>query len=184
MNNCLQHMVKECFANDADKNKECIVREEYMRHAMLITAYKDMNLLYELCKIYCDKFDFDCFIHIDKRTKVKKEVVNKLRSIGNVVVVQKYKVKWGSYYHPMAFVYLLQLAQTEQYDFYHCISANTFVGKNKKQFYDFFEEHKNNNFVEIISFKGNESEAAISEWYKYYHYPFLYDKRGKCKRVG
>lgn len=155
-----------------------------MKHALLITAYKDFELLYRMIKQYCNQYQFDCYIHVDKKSFVSKAWIQKIESLGHVKVIQKYRINWGSYLHPKAFVELLKMAKDDSdYDFYHFISANTFVGKSPKEVDTFFENNKEKNFIEIIPFKGTESEKAIEEWYKYYHYPFLYNKKGRLHRL-
>lgn len=149
------------------------------KHAMLITAYKDFDLLYDMLRIYTQEYDMDCYVHIDKKVQIERAVIDRLRSLDNVTVIRKYRVNWGSYYHPLAFIDLMDMAAKKKYAYYHCISANTFVGRSKKEFYNFFDENNGKSFMEYVYFKDTESAKDLEAWYRYYHYPFLYDKKGK-----
>ena len=154
-----------------------------MKHALLITAYHNFDCLYEMLKYYCSDMGVDCYVHIDKKAVISKDMLKKLKAIDKVEVIIKYKVNWGSYNHPKAFMSLLKRAkQKNDYDFYHFVSANTFIGLSLESFNDFFEKHNDVSFMEYIYFKGGDSEKDLREWYMYYHFPFLYDKRGKHGR--
>lgn len=153
-----------------------------MKHALLITAYTDFDILARLISIY--RKSYDCYIHVDAKMKLPAKIKKQLLKYDNVTVVQKYKVNWGSYRHISAILLLMKIAVVKNtYDFYHIISANTLILKSIEEMDYFFLRHRNNNFLEVINFVGTEQEKDIQEWFQYYHYPFLYNKKGKYSRL-
>ncbi len=151
-----------------------------MKHAFIITAYKDFELLRDMVTVYTEKFGIDCYIHIDRRTKNKKPILSELNKLPGVKAISIYKTNWGGYKHPLSIIRLIGMAKKNGYDYYHVISANTFVTVNPLEFNAFFEEHSDvSAFMECISFKGTESESDLRRWYEYWHYPHIYDKKGK-----
>ena len=66
-----------------------------MKHAFIITAYKDFELLKDMVTVYTEKFGIDCYIHIDRRTKNKKPVLSELNKIARVTARSIYITNWG-----------------------------------------------------------------------------------------
>ena len=60
-----------------------------MKHAILMTVYKDVELINRLIDSYPD--EFGVFIHIDKKAGI---AVSDIISKPNVHTVKKYKVNW------------------------------------------------------------------------------------------
>ena len=151
-----------------------------MKHALLITVYNDFDCLYKMLTYYTGTLGLDCYVHIDKKASISSDMLTKLKSINHVTVLRKYRINWGSYKHPLSFIRLMQVASKQNaYDFFHLISANTFVGVSKESFYAFFSQHKDNSFVEYIRFKGTDAENDLRRWYQFYRFQFLYNRRGK-----
>ncbi|MDD3206703.1 MAG: beta-1,6-N-acetylglucosaminyltransferase [Lachnospiraceae bacterium] len=149
-----------------------------MKHALLITAYTDFTVLKNMVCSY--KEHYDCYIHVDKKTKMPIEILQELNAYENVTIISKYKVNWGSYRHISAILQLMKLAVANgPYDYYHIMSGNTLIVKPVGEFDAFFQADRDKNYMEIIDFRGTESEKDIEEWFAYYHYPFLYNKKGK-----
>ncbi len=148
-----------------------------MKHAFIITAYKDFDLLDRMLSIYTEKYDIDCYVHIDKRNKDLRSVIKRLNAIPNVVAISKYRVNWGSIYHPLCMMELLKIASGKGYDYFHFIPANAFIGVSPEKFHSFWK-NKDMSFVEHIDFKGSASEKDLREWYEYYHFAHIYNKKG------
>lgn len=90
-----------------------------MKHAILMTVYKDVELINRLIDSYPD--EFGVFIHIDKKAGI---AVSDIISKPNVHTVKKYKVNWGGYNHVKAMLYLLKLSmQDDGYDYYHWVTG-------------------------------------------------------------
>lgn len=61
-----------------------------MRHAILMTAYKQPEQINRWIDNYAHLFDF--YIHIDLKSSVKP---NDIHVKDNVYILKKYKVNWG-----------------------------------------------------------------------------------------
>lgn len=135
-----------------------------MRHAFLISAYNNYSLLLENIKIYA-KYG-DVYLHIDKKNPIGENLLTEFRKIENLAIISSYKIYWGSYKHLLAFVDMIRLAREKRaYDFYHILSGNTMIGKDRVYFEDFFASRKNANFIEIIPV-----DERISERFRYYYF--------------
>lgn len=47
----------------------------------------------------------------------------------------------------------------------------------------YFEENKNSNFMEYIEVKKVSGRKDLEEWFSYYRFPFLYNQRGRNRRL-
>ena len=59
-----------------------------MKHAILITAYKDIDFINRIIDYFDEDFDF--FIHIDKKCKEEYNIKN----ASNIFIVNKWKRYW------------------------------------------------------------------------------------------
>lgn len=115
---------------------------------MLIHEYKEQQkiLVRNLAK------DFDVFVHVDKRSKIKVEDLE----MKNVFPYSKYKVYWGHYNQILATLFLFKQANEKRYDRYIFISGTDIPLKSNLQIKKFFE----NNEKEYFSF----AELPFSSW--------------------
>lgn len=90
-----------------------------MKHAILMTAYKQP----ELINLWIEKFSglFDFYIHIDSKSPIKPGDIHTTGK--NIHIIQTYKVNWGGLNHLKAFIDLMKLAAEKKYDYYHTVSA-------------------------------------------------------------
>ncbi len=117
-----------------------------MKQAILITAYKDLDFLKEIVDFFDDDFTF--FIHIDKKCK---EDITALSQINNVFLFNNYHIEWGGSNHLMAILLLMKEAyKRNEYAYFHLITGSDFPVKPLAEFKDFFEKHKNENFMEYF----------------------------------
>ncbi len=144
------------------------------KHALIITAYRELDYLKELCEIY-SKY-FNCYIHVDKKTD-DKNGIEELKKLDRVYVISKYKVNWGSYKHVLAVLDLLEKAKEDGMEFYHVISANTILIKNPQNVEKFFDKHPSRIYMEIKENKGN-SFYEFEYRYTAYFFQYLYDLKG------
>lgn len=107
---------------------------------MLIHEYKEQQkiLIGNLAK------DFDVFVHIDKRSKIKIEDVK----MENVFPYKEYKVYWGHYNQILATLFLFKKANEKKYDRYIFISGADIPLKSNAEIKIFFQ----NNEKEYFSF--------------------------------
>lgn len=113
-----------------------------MKIAILITAYKNEVQLNNLVEHLAE--DFDIYIHLDKRSTVY------VKKMENVFIYQKYKSYWGSINTVLAVILLLSEASKKSYDRYIQITGQDLPIKTNKQINDFFELHRNTNFIEYF----------------------------------
>ena len=151
------------------------------KHALIITAYNEIDFLIELLQIY-SKY-FRVFVHIDKKCKLTKIQAENIEKICDVTIIQKYKISWGSYKHILAILDLLKLGMDDGCDFFPVISANTIPIKNPKFIKKFFEEN-NKIFMEYFD-KEKLDEKQVLEVFEYrtqvYYFQHLFslDKGSK-----
>ena len=106
-----------------------------MKHAILITAYKDLKQLADLV----DEFDatyFNVYIHIDKKSKVDKNIVETILNKLNVKCIErKYIINWGGINHLNAYLLLSEIALKDQENVYfHAITAQDYPIKSVEYF--------------------------------------------------
>jgi len=142
-------------------------------HAFLITAYNDFDILIRGVRLYSKLGDV--YIHVDKKSDFPEKAKKELLSIGNVEVITKYKIYWGSYKHILAVLSLAETAaKKRKYDFYHVLSGNAFPCVSKEEFFGFFEENLNKSFMEIIPV-----DDRIKERYERFFFLHRYDGKGE-----
>ena len=149
-----------------------------MRHAFIITAYKDFEFIKKTVAVYLQ--EADCYIHVDKKVTIPTEFKEWASNTKGVYVFSKYKINWGSYKHISAILYLMKQAmKTGNYSYFHVLSANSFVNRPMREVVRFFEESGNKNFLEVIDLEEDDKDRILEPWYIYYHFLHLYDKRTK-----
>lgn len=150
-----------------------------MRHAFLITAYRDFDFLKRTVEIYTADSRVDCYIHVDKKVNMPRDLEEWGRNQKRTYLFSKYKVNWGSYRHISAVLFLMKQAlATDQYDYFHIISANSFITKSIDDVLSFFEQNeKNTNYVQVIDLDEDDKNRVIDPWFIYYHFLHIYDKR-------
>lgn len=149
-----------------------------MRHAFIITAYKDFEFIKKTVEVYLQ--EADCYIHVDKKVEIPAEFMEWANNTDGVFVYSKYKINWGSYKHISAILYLMKMAlKNGEYSYFHVISANSFINRSMQDVVRFFEESGKKNFLEVVDLDEDDKERVIEPWYIYYHFLHLYDKRTK-----
>jgi hypothetical protein len=119
-----------------------------IRHAFLITCYKDIkalnNLINDIKKIKKVKI----FISADKR---QKAFVNQLKSTKKKnLCIYNHKSNWGSVKHYNAFIKILNIAIRYDCDYFHWIDGRTRIVVKQKYFSKFFEKNKKITFIKYF----------------------------------
>ncbi len=147
-----------------------------MKHAIIIMAQ-----LYHLSEY----FSQDCylFIHIDKRTNVCVNEINKIKSLPQVVFVsQKYKIHWGGYSILKCEYYMLKKAIKEcDAKYFHIISGQDYPVRPLPLFLRHFENIDNINYMSIVHLPHPKWEHNTFERFQYY-YPYDLFDNGKKSR--
>lgn len=122
-----------------------------MKHAVLITAYKDFQQLADLVSSL-DKH-FDIYIHIDKRAYVDKDTMKTLQAQQHVKSVEQlFPANWAGRNHVQAILALCHKALygSPSATHFHLISGADLLVKTSDELFRFFEIHPKQNFMEFF----------------------------------
>lgn len=147
------------------------------KHAMIITAYNDFDVLQKLLMYYNDFYD--CYVHIDKRSNVPINFYQVISKLKNVHIIKKYRIFWGSYKHILAVLDLLAMAKAGGYSYYHVLTGNTFPVCSNNEIHRFFKENSGMNYIEIKNVKGNEVYEDRQKYYYFFHLLNMQSSIGK-----
>lgn len=151
--------------------------------AVLITAYKNFHHLEEIISHFGTGFSI--YIHIDKKINLSALNLKKLQNYKNVEFIsQKYKVNWGGLNHTKAILLLAEQALLKQDNFYfHLISGHDFPIRQKSEFVNFFEENRQNNYINYFDVPkpGWANNGGIDRLIYYNFYDLLNWKNTKQK---
>lgn len=101
-----------------------------MRQAILMTAYKNEQQIYDIIDYFGNDFDF--YIHIDKKKSIN---LDEMRGKNNVHIFKKYTVNWGSVNHLKAILFLSKKALANNaIGYFHLITGQDFPIKAKSYF--------------------------------------------------
>lgn len=137
------------------------INNKTMKIAILITVYKNENQLNNLIE-HLSK-DFDIYIHADKRSSVY------VKKSSKVSIYREYKSYWGSFNTVLAVLLLLKEASEKNYDRYIQITGQDLPIKSNKFIIDFFEKHRNVEFIEYFKLPSeNWKNGGIDRIRKYW----------------
>lgn len=143
-----------------------------MKHAILITAYKNFEHLLDLVTFFDERFEI--FIHIDKKSKLNKYDLYNIKLVKNVKLVsRRYKVNWGGRNHLKSILHLAKVAlDNKDLTIFHLITGQDYPVKPLDYYINFFDAHPKDNFLSCneLPFK-NWEDGGLSRL-EYYH---LYD---------
>lgn len=156
-----------------------------MKHAFLVTAYRDVQGLKDLIMQILEINDSQIYINIDKRSSSLKEEILKFcetYSSNRIHIKYDKTIHWGSFQHLRAFIDLFQLALESKCEYFHTITGQCRITKTPEGFLEFFNKNKGYSFIEFFPlptsiWPGNGGLNRI----KYYHlHEFLdFKKNGK-----
>ena len=121
-----------------------------MKQAVLITAYRSFDHLIELISFFDD--DFYIYIHIDKKNRPQKTLINTIRSLKNVVFISsKYKIYWGGLNHLKCYLLLSEEAlKKPDIVYFHLISGQDFPIKSLSHFKNIIKEDNLKDYMEFF----------------------------------
>ncbi len=143
-----------------------------MKHAILISAHKDIDQLYLLIEYF--KTDCYVFIHLDKKNKYSEKEIEQLEKLPSVIrVYRKYNVYWGGFNVLKSELYLFKQALEHcDADYFHLISGQDYPIKPFEQFLNHFQKNKGTEYIEYM-------ELPSPNWknnYDRFQHFFFYDK--------
>lgn len=147
-----------------------------MKHAILITAYKDFNALEQLVASFDSNFNI--YIHIDKKSKVSDFTVQNILKYTNVKCVNRsYRVNWGGINHLKAYLLLSEKALKEaENQYFHLITGQDFPLQNTRFFNELLLYNGSNNFSYLDYFKMPSTEwenGGMNRLEQYNFYDFF-----------
>lgn len=127
-----------------------------MRHAFLITAYKNPRHLLRMMDLFDDRFDF--YIHIDARSSIPPDDARRLEGHPRCrLVSRRYVNRWGGVNHLMAMLLLAKTAmETREYDYLHVRSGQCYPVKTADAIDRFFESRRGTEFVDSFPLPNTE----------------------------
>lgn len=155
-----------------------------MKHAFLITAYKDFEQLIDLVKVLDRLYACGIYIHIDKKSKKQAEfilpILNEISSVR--FIGAGYKVNWGGFNNLRAQLLLLKKAHGDLlgYDYYHLITAQDFPLCGDLEFDKRLGEF-NNSFIYTEKFPVEGWKEGGFTRVKYYHFLNVFNLRNKTQ---
>ncbi len=174
--NKLFHPVKEISQENRELNAKGT-----MKHAILIMAHKDIDHICKLASYF--SLQCDLFIHIDKKSHLNKDDIERLRSYNQVKSVsQKFDVNWGGTSVLDCELDLLQKAfNSGDYDYFHLISGQDYPVRPLQFFLDYFEHINGKSLIQYVRLPHSNWEKGTFRRLQYY-YPYDYASGKKDPR--
>lgn len=119
-----------------------------MKHAFLMTAYKNPGHILRIMDKFDERFDF--LIHVDKRSKFSLGDWERLKNHPRCRFVgAEYKVFWCGIGHIRSIFYLARKAiGLGCYDYFHVISGQDYPVVTSSKFDEFYAQNPGANFVD------------------------------------
>ncbi len=152
--------------------------------AILITAYKNYHHLEDLVNSFDDRFNI--YIHIDKKSTISKEDIQKLSSKKRVLhLSQQYKINWGGINHLKAILELAERA-TENVDnkYFHLITGHDYPIISSDELYEYIEANQDNDFMEYFPLPYSAwPEDGMDRLSRYNVYDLIDGRTGLNERI-
>jgi len=153
-----------------------------MRHAFLVTAYRDFATLSSLIEQLLSVNDSRIYINIDGRSKkLIDQITVYLDSLNSKRInLQTQTVRWGSYEHFDVYMQMAKKAIADQCDYFHTITGQCRIVKPIPVFEQFFEEHCSQNYIqhfELPDVNWNGLAEPRLDRVKYYQLHDVLDAR-------
>lgn len=138
------------------------------RHAYMIIAYNQWNLLEELISLLDDERN-DIYIHINKLIEnVPFDYIKGLSKKSKIIFVDRVAIYRGTYSVFEAEMVLLKQAIKGNYRYYHLLSGQDLPLKNQNYLHDFFFKYDGYNFIDVVP--KNEMKRNWYERASLYHF--------------
>jgi hypothetical protein len=143
------------------------------QQAVLITAYKNIEQIYDIINFLGDGFEF--YIHIDKKSSLD---ISMLENTRNEYLFKEYIVNWGSVNHLKSILFLAEKALKNKNNyFFHLISGQDFPAKSPGYFFNELDTTKDYlSFSEMSNIGWTNGGMERIEYYNLYEY-FDYKKK-------
>ena len=144
------------------------------RHAYLVIAHNNFNLLYLLLQLIDDERN-DIYIHIDKKVKDFDKLRYKSACKFSKIYFtnKRIDVQWGESSQVKTEMLLYKTASPQKYEYYHLISGVDLPLKSQNEIHDFFAKYRNREFI----FFENEVTHWDYQRLSIYRFPKKWDER-------
>lgn len=122
------------------------MKETHLRHAFLIIAHKDPELLIDLVRLVSGG-NSCVLVNIDRKSKQLGGVKARISSYVPEVIYTDYEVAHGGYSQISTTIKMLKAASELDVDYCHLISGQDFPCKSTEEFDRFFENHNGESFM-------------------------------------
>ncbi|WP_300915788.1 beta-1,6-N-acetylglucosaminyltransferase [Bacteroides acidifaciens] len=131
-----------------------------LRHAFLITAHKEPDLLIDLVRLLSAENHY-IIVNIDKKSELRGGVEPTIGKCCNQVIFTYYNVSHGGYSQISTTIKLLKLASELDVDYCHLISGQDFPCKSMAEFDCFFEVHNGESYMWFDSEEQHEIWSKV-----------------------
>ena len=148
-----------------------------MKHAYLIIAHNEFNVLKELIKAI-DYIDNDIYIHFDKKVTDVPELTTEYSSL--FVIKNRIDVRWGSISQIKSEYRLFETAYAAdtKYSYYHLISGVHFPLKPQSEIHSYFNSINGKSVLSPLPWDTPEIRRKIGQ----YHF-FTYGQHSRIKFI-
>lgn len=155
-----------------------------MKHAVILLWHKNLPQLIDLINFFDQDFRF--YIHIDKKSRLSKEEVERVRSMRNVaLVLSHYKINWGGFNILKAEMLLLRrMIKDEPFDYVHFMSGQDYPIKPLHQIKKFYEDNSGTEFLQFHAYPFKEWEGATYARVSLYRLFDCFDYRTEKGRLA
>lgn len=140
---------------------EGMIMNDCYRHAYMIIAYNQWDLLEKLVSLLDDERN-DIYIHVNKKIdNVPFDYIKGLSKKSKIIFVDRVAISRGTYSIFEAEMMLLKQAIKRGYRYYHLLSGQDLPLKNQDYIHDFFLKYDGCNFIDVVP----KSEFK-KDWYE------------------
>jgi len=121
------------------------------KHAIILVAYRNLEQILEYIDLLDEDFYF--YIHVDAKSEISEERIEKLRLNSNVRIIEKtYKVNWGGKSFIDILLYLAKEAlKDKNIKYIHTSSEADLPLQSPKYIKEFFTRNHGKQFLDIFS---------------------------------
>jgi hypothetical protein len=155
-----------------------------MKIAHLILAYKDPELVERLVRTMTSHGDFDCWIHIDKKTDIR--AYNRLKSYPRTRFIKnRVLVNWAGFSFVKAMMNSLEeiIHSGIKYDFVNLMSGQDYPIKSTQQIHDFLVAHEGKSFITCEPAPSPWWNHAVMRFTKYHFTDFSFKGKTRIERL-
>lgn len=133
-----------------------------LRHAFLITAHKDPQLLLRIMELLSSPNHY-FIVNIDRKMKEHKKWAKYISGIIPNCFFMHRSVAHGGYSQVSTTIRMLQEASNFQPDYFHLISGQDFPCKSIYEFDRYFERHKGESYM-LYDLQSQHAEWSVSKY--------------------